>query len=809
MPSPETILDGDVEFSGVNELLPPGQLQPGELASARNNRCRFGKAEPRLGCCKMPWSNLVTSGASSVPIPYGTVYGRGYFQDADAVLWGIVAADGKVYKFREGNGSSEIALPPGITITSAVSFTQTYNGLVMFRGLGNATLIMANLDAGFAVATQAANTITGALTENPTDGTANIPEADRGDWIDARLFVPTETATEKDLVNISDFLNATRFASVRSQGRINQGANDRLIRVFKFGRSHAAVCFKTASIYALYNTLGTLEEMEQDEITREFGLLSPRGVINVGKEEADMPDEVWFMGNTGSVYKIAGDASTGLLGVSALPVSQEMQKTIARVNRRIGASTVTFELWDDKLYIALPLDDATALGPELIRASPSYSSSAYTHYVVPGATYFWTKGANEVTLTNGTETLYESGQLTAQTSSVVFNGVSASAAVTASLKRQWVDVNNAVLVYDFVKGKWAGYDDGTAFTVQDWLKVTVDGEERLFFIGADGFINLAEALFDDETAYETFGDAIGSGSYSAGVFILTGLTVGRTYIVTFGGSEIRMTNGSEEIQIASGAAAVVVAQGTQFEFTGGGLEGDAGWSATVRLVDWTLEYEAVRHIRTTRAYRCQSLDRKRFPWVNLNLRTFDPSYTLKALLDGVNEEFTLRADRIKDNTKYLKPAGKARWVTTNYDEDHGTKYREDYHVELSDAVSNGTDIVEGQRYYVDSEDAFTAASITYNAVTYNRGETFVGVAAVTTWSVATGAPVVYPPGSYVLPGEDGIVLDLHQETEEDFRVGYGGREIQFVLDNAQGRAELVSLTVEGLQTDRRKQDQKG
>lgn len=805
MPGPATILDGDAQFTGVNELLPPGQLQPGELASARNNRCRFGKAEPRLGCCKLPWSNLVTSGASSVPIPYGTIYGRGYFQDADSVIWGIVAADGRVYKFREGNGSSEISLPPGISITSTVTFTQTYNGLVMFRGLGNATLIMADLDAGFAVATQQANTISGALTENQTDGTANIPEADRGDWIDARLFVPTETATERDLVNISDYLNATRFAGVRSQGRINQGANDRLIRVFKFGTSHTAVCFKTASIYALYNTLGTLDEMEQDEITREFGLLSPRAVINVGKGEADMPDEVWFMGTSGSIYRITPDASTGRLGVSALPASEEIQKTIARVNRRIAASTATFELWDDKLYCAVPLDDAVAYGPELVRGGPTYASGTYTFPTVPGATYLWVPGANDTGLVNGSTTHEVTAQFTATGISVTLQG---SLAITASIKRVWVDANNAVLVFDFVKRKWTGYDDGTPFSVQEWIKLAMDGEERLFFISADGFINLAEALFDDETAYETLGNISGlSGVYDAFGFQILATVRGRRYAYVAGQYESSIVNGSESIpatgNASSGTFIALADKVTSFGPTGFTI----GFG--IRLIDWTLEYVAVRHIRTTRAYRCETLERKRFPWVALNLRTFDPSYTLKALLDGANEEFSLRADRTKDNTKYLKPAGKARWVTTNYDEDHATKYREDYHVELSDAISNGADIVEGQRYYVDSEDAFTAASVDYNSVTYNRGETFVGVAAVTTWATVTGSPVVYPPGSYVLPGEDGLVLDLHQETEEDFRVNGRGREIQFVLDNAQGRCELVSLAVEGFPVDRRKQDQKG
>jgi hypothetical protein len=75
--------------------------------------------------------------------------------------------------------------------------------------------------------------------------------------------------------------------------------------------------------------------------------------------------------------------------------------------------------------------------------------------------------------------------------------------------------------------------------------------------------------------------------------------------------------------------------------------------------------------------------------------------------------------------------------------------------------------------------------------------------------VTTGAPVVYPPGSYILPGPDGVVMDLHQQTPEDYRVGKRGQEIQFVLDNAQGRCELVSVAVEGFPVDHRKQSQKG
>lgn len=804
MPKADYQLDGDAQFVGVNELLPPGVLQPGEMASCQNGRFRYGKDEPRLGFFPVPWSNLVTSGASSKPIPYGTVYGRGYFQDADSVLWGIVAADGKVYKFREGNGSSEVPLPPGVSITSTVHFTQTFNGLVMFRGLGKATLIMDSLDTGFEVATKQTNTISGAGTENPTNGSADIPEADRGEWIDARLYVPTETATEKDLVNISDFLNATRFASVRSQARINQGASDRLIRVLKFGKEHAAVCFKTASIYALYNTLSDLTEMSQDEITRQFGLLSPRGCINVGKDEADQPDEVWFMGTSGSIYRITPDSGTGLLGVSALPVSEEITKTIARVNREVGASTVTFDVFDDRLYVAVPLDDAVSRGPELIRSATYDGGGIYEMGLIPGATYEWTKNGSDYNAVNGSDTYQESARFVAAAATLQLNGVE-SVAVTASVRRVYANVNNAVLVYDFVKGKWCGYDTGLA--VYEFIKMPIGGEERLLFIGADGFINFAEALFDDEVGYESLGNNLHStGVYDAfGYAISTGLIPGRRYAYACGAYETAVMNGTQNIASGVAVGTFVAENGT---LTSYGATGNA-IGFVYRLINWNTEYVAVDHDRTTRAYRAGSLGRKRFPWVKLNLRTFNPSFTLTALTDGVNETFAVTSDRTKSATRYLKPAATPDWVETNQNADHGTAYRQDYHIELSDAISNGSDIVAGQTYYVDSTDAFTAASVVYNAVTYNRGDTFVGVAAVTSWTTGSGSPVVYPPGSYVLPGEDGIVMDLHQETEEEFRVGRRGREIQFRLRNAQGRCELLAIEVEAFAVDNMKQKAKG
>jgi transcription initiation factor TFIIIB Brf1 subunit/transcription initiation factor TFIIB len=53
-------------------------------------------------------------------------------------------------------------------------------------------------------------------------------------------------------------------------------------------------------------------------------------------------------------------------------------------------------------------------------------------------------------------------------------------------------------------------------SVADFRKLKVAGEEKLFFIGNDGFVNYAEALFDDEVGYE----ALGANLYSLGACFL-------------------------------------------------------------------------------------------------------------------------------------------------------------------------------------------------------------------------------------------------------------------------------------------------
>jgi hypothetical protein len=68
--------------------------------------------------------------------------------------------------------------------------------------------------------------------------------------------------------------------------------------------------------------------------------------------------------------------------------------------------------------------------------------------------------------------------------------------------------NNAVLVFDYLAGGWAGYDTGNAIKVKKFLETTHQGKRRLFFLDTDGFINLyddalTECGFVDEVPTST------------------------------------------------------------------------------------------------------------------------------------------------------------------------------------------------------------------------------------------------------------------------------------------------------------------
>ena len=337
---------------------------------------------------------------------YGAVYGAGIFRDPLSVEYLLVATSDGVYATKESNPSIKLA---GVSsITNDVNFVQCFNVVVMFRGPNESPMVMGRVDEGFKSISQVASDTD--LDENDSDGTESIPNASTGLFFANRLLVPHLG----DQVAVSDCLNYTRYQPIMSNFRINQGSEDELVGLRRINNSTLA-CFKTNSVYIVSNIYGNLSDIVLDEVTREYGAVSDKSIVQVGSD-------VLFLSSKRGVSSLTV-ASNGKVSAVDQPVSEAIQPLIDRIHWNYAEKAVA-AFHNNRYYLAVPLD---------------------------GSIY-----------------------------------------------------NNAILVYDLLNKAWAGYDDGEAIKVKEFVETKHQGKRRLFFLSTDGFIN----LYDDDLAECGFVDEI-------------------------------------------------------------------------------------------------------------------------------------------------------------------------------------------------------------------------------------------------------------------------------------------------------------
>jgi hypothetical protein len=348
---------------------------------------------------------------------YGTVYGAGIFRDPLSVEHLLVATSDGVYATKEGSPSVLLepwATQSGAAPTGDVSFTQCFNVVVMFKGDDESPMSMSNLGEGFKSVSQVASDTD--LDENDSDGTETIPNASTGLFFNNRLLIPYQ----KDMVAVSDCLNYTRYQPIMSNFRINQGSEDELVGLRRINNSTIA-CFKTNSVYIVSNIYGNLSDVVLDEVTREYGAVSDKSIIQVGAD-------VLFLSSKRGVSSLTV-AGNGKVSAVDQPVSEQIQPLIDRINWNYADKAVA-AYHNNRYYLAVPLDDAT--------------------------------------------------------------------------------YNNAILIYDLLNKAWAGYDDGEAIKVKEFVETKHQGKRRLFFLSTDGFIN----LYDDAITECGFVDELASSTVS-------------------------------------------------------------------------------------------------------------------------------------------------------------------------------------------------------------------------------------------------------------------------------------------------------
>jgi hypothetical protein len=405
----------------------------------------------------------------------------------------------------------------------------------------------------------------------------------------------------------------------------------------------------------------------------------------------------------------------------------------------------------------VPLDEGNVFGPELVSgAYPPSSVDVVVGGLTAGATYRWTQGTTETSLTNGSQTLTTTGDFTAQGATITLTGPGLQQTALSSVKRIYKGVNNAILVYDFLNQAWAGYDNADGLTIKRFHIRGKNNTDRLFVVTVDGFMLLYEEDYED-TLLTPYTDVTVSTAPSvgntvnvnaSGTITVTGAAgnTNTTWGVTslagarenlwYDGLTAGYYRGGPSVWGASNTAPAKITNGVRFYATNGALPAvvTTGTWATITQV----ATQSVRATITTRGFAPQDgVDLSDFNWLTFDMQTWNPNYSVTVITDGVKEESTISSSITKSRTNYTV-FGRPAFTATNVNGDHATDQREDY-------------------------------------------------------SVTIGSGSGYPAG---IVFDSGVDLTRHQEFREEFKLRNRGRAARVKFASSQGRIRLMGCKLE-------------
>jgi len=475
----------DRGWLGVKMGVEPALIPAGYAAEAVNMRFNRGVPETRPGVAWPAWANKITADGIQ---PWGTIHGVGEYKDPISLrVYQVIAADGAVWYTQPFNAPVQMTLPAGVTISGQVTFTQAYDQLVLWRGFELDPLIIDGIRRPWSEVPDPA----------PGTGLRRIPRAERALYFQNRLWIPTA----EDEVMVSDFNDITGYLPGRQELTIAPGSGDRLLTLVKSGRN-TIICFKERSVHALYNVHTSLNSIYLDTLTNTVGLAAVEAVADTG-------NEIWFLGsdhtvrslielggpNTEGVTRIKFKSATNERGEEVeIDVSEDISPLMERINGQY-VGNAQMKVWDRRVYLAIPIDGAELLGPELSYATESPIFVKVTvgkryRYHPPGALYYDSGDPFFVPEPVPPSTFTAEHDLVRLTVT----------GLTPTLRQLYSGVNQVMAVYDLRNAAWSGWDEAEGIDWGRLLLVMVNGAPQLMVLTSEGWAGLLEQGYQDVLA---------------------------------------------------------------------------------------------------------------------------------------------------------------------------------------------------------------------------------------------------------------------------------------------------------------------
>ena len=708
-------IDGDTQFMGISPRLDAGSLPAGMASEARNMRFRNGVAATRKGVYKPSWINNLTPEIDNRVRPFGEVHGVGVFRNPDSNLeFVVIAADGKAYYTRQGNNPIELALPTGVVLVGEVNFTQAFNKLIMFRGEDFAPLVMTSEDTGF---------------EDMIE-----------QWDATKAYAVSDEVAFGPLVSVSGIAFSSGTATVTT------------------GAAHGFITGADVTITGAneteFNGRFAITKISDTRFT--FSTTSSNSTAT-GTITATNNKEYYSCSTITSAGESPSTASSKWTQLSTIMPNASHGVHVANriiVPTKYDASSTAYGNKRDFIAVSDALDHKHTFFNQLFRINFGSNSEVQDLLVFDENRVLIMKDLDVhmmtgfiVTDANGTLTNSASVQPVIQNYGVPNRGASVvvgsnvffyasrrgivSMAQTEQSKVRGVDLPLSEPIQPLIDRIDARNESKIRLAYWDnklWVACPIDGGnsgENNALLVYD-FLNQAWVSHDDGTAIKPKEFFVAEYNNAQRLF----------YIGTDGFINLVEEN----------------------------YEGDE--VADLSKPDG-LKNEDISSYLLTRGYGQPSVDHKSYRTATVNIKTWNPQYTIKAKPDGVEEGQTLCTDRTKSRTDYYRPFDATPFEVSNKNSDIDTPYREDYSVELDvpvDSVLTEAD-----------EPLITQSS-----------ELIVQESSVSGFDLGSG-----------------VQLDRMQETMEPFALTPRmGRYTQLEITNTQGRIELTQANLTSNQGDR-------
>lgn len=349
MPS-EYLKEGDIAFVGLNSRDNPSSLPQGIVTQSQNFRLDRGVATVRKGLQRKTIGALVGQ----------TIYGSGVYLDSTGQeIFIFVVTDGiYTYNPQTETLSAKISFPAGETITTqdGCDVVQAIDKVFISRGHDKRPLYW-----------DLATTITAMTALGSATGTGGqFPNcsglmyyANRLVAMGADHSVTLPSIRSRDTVCVSNFLDWTHWDLVDSF-TFNNGSNDEVVAISPWTINEALVLMRNSIYYASFGIQRyvTGDPLSNDAFIKtlvtDIGCMAKKSVVQAN-------GGIMFLSDNGVYFlqpsQVGANDAMRLLTV-ADPVSAPIDDVIQRINRAYAHRAVA-TYWNNRYYLAVPLDDST------------------------------------------------------------------------------------------------------------------------------------------------------------------------------------------------------------------------------------------------------------------------------------------------------------------------------------------------------------------------------------------------------------------------------------------------------------------